>query len=1208
MRPRRLRNGVWGVKETTALGFRLLGLTVLLLVCCCSHMVAGDHVEVKMGVLGLKPRKGQENKAMQKCDKVLYEQVALRLALDHIEKDDVSIMNSRSVVDMLSLEFTTNPLYVGENPREVIGNVTTWARENIVSCAKHEAIYGIETDTSVMMHDESESLPNTVDFLLGPRDAVSYECGMLKEIASLGRLPMVTWGCTSEELNVGLVGEGGSDNTTTISMLPENAENLQAHAILDFLRDHKWDQGHVAVVYNQDDSKSLQLIQKMQSITSCNGSTHGVRIHPYPLSLQGENSEGVDETLAQIKENGNYNIFLSTLQFLQLAPVIYKAYKLDMVGKDNIWIHTNDFTPTQLNAASTEPLSSLLEGEVDVEEVDADLRLGELLQGSFSIGWTPGGAGYTTTGDGSNPWEKFKKVWSEQTPDKYPDLGLPDEFFDYPPLSANAALVYDSAWTGVVAYLQKVIDQSSLYLDVDGDMVKCKPGTSCLLEEDVVSDTIVGLDDVIPNHVSHSVDGDGAHSQDHHHHHADGDLSNSSFATMQHLHVCAGYGIQGGMEFDGVSGPVFISKKTKARAPTAYIISAMNLQWVEDPNKSGSELRPFTFGRWPFSWSDKWTKLCSFPDYSLWDTRLQLTPLKYGTSEVAPEYRSSYTTNAQVQERNNQRSWIIIGVLLGTLGLLTILLVCLFYRYRTAHKKVIRNEKVAKDFQFEWETNAGKALSMLSNMIDNIGNNKDHSMGDKKQSFEKKLAEIRRFLLAQDARVEMRQVKSSIARVGAERYTPEVTAYLMEQALNASRRESLDGVYRKTNSFSRIEKSSIENVLQRSMTKGLNTSTSDESTETAVNAIEKLKRSFSLASTENLDILNPVVDSVVVEQVKKKLIVSLNLAATGDTSFDVFELARLTGDRPLSTLSLFLLHRRGVCSALRLNQEKLIAYAVEVENNMSDHPYHNRRHVADVVAGIYAFTVPGGCLYDFVQTSPLAMLAVVIAATVHDLQHPGVNNNFLCKTLHPLAIKHSDKSVNESHHLSCAFDLMSQDEFDFMGNSMDREDFITFRSLVIEMVLATDMKNHFFILERFKRLLKEKKEDEGSLDIQSEMSSVFSVAIKVADLIHCSRSLEVHHKWVNLITEEFLLQGDLEKEKNMQVSPGMDRSQPPGALQQVGFTEIFVLPLFKAWREYATMFGSQDGKKESQFYQGVESNYAYWLHSSKQKTTKVESV
>merc|ERR1711970_313116 len=200
-----------------------------------------------------------------------------------------------------------------------------------------------------------------------------------------------------------------------------------------------------------------------------------------------------------------------------------------------------------------------------------------------------------------------------------------------------------------------------------------------------------------------------------------------------------------------------------------------------------------------------------------------------------------------------------------------------------------------------------------------------------------------------------------------------------------------------------------------------------------------------------------------------------------------------------------------------------------------------------------AFTVPGGCLYDFVQASPLTMLAAVFAATVHDLQHPGVSNAYLCKTLHPLAVKHSDKSVNESHHLSCAFDLMAQDNFNFVQGSIDVEDFLTFRSLVIDMVLATDMKSHFSILDSFKRFQKAKKEDPKSVSVNTEISNVLAIAIKAADLIHCARPLEVHHKWVDYITEEFFIQGDLEKDKEMKISPGMDRSIPSGALQQVGF-------------------------------------------------------
>jgi len=392
---------------------------------------------------------------------------------------------------------------------------------------------------------------------------------------------------------------------------------------------------------------------------------------------------------------------------------------------------------------------------------------------------------------------------------------------------------------------------------------------------------------------------------------------------------------------------------------------------------------------------------------------------------------------------------------------------------------------------------------------------------------------------------------------------------------------------------STMDKSDIQNVIRQTITNSEREFPSSEAK--AVN----LKSSFSaIGSNDTLDAISPVIDSVILDQVRTKLVSALSNAATGSRAFDVFELAKLTGDRPLSTLTLFLLHRRGLCVSLKLNMDKMIAFLIEVENNMFEHPYHDRRHVADVVAGIHAFTLPGGCLYDLVSKCPLSLLSAIFAAAVHDLQHPGVNNNFLSKTLHPLAIRYSDKSINENHHLSSAFDLMAQEEFNFMKDC-DLESFLKFRALVIEMVLATDMKSHFEILDSFRRFQKAKSEGSTSQDSCSEMRTVFPLAMKIADLIHCARPLEVHHRWVDLITEEFFIQGDLEKDKSMKVSPGMDRSQTPGPLQQVGFTEIFVLPLFKTWRDYGENFGSQQGRTELIYYNGVEKNYQYWLHASK---------
>ena len=1152
---------------------------------------------VKMGVLGLRPAENT-SEIQRKCDKVLYEQVAMRIALDHIANQNNSIVD---LSKMIPAKIVADPIYISKSVSEIVGNVTVWSKNNIESCAQHEILHDIDTEASVMVH-EDDDLPNTVDLLLGPRSAINYECQMMQQIAALGRLPMVTWGCTAKEMGVGL---GLGLNSTTISMLPDNTESIQSHAIMDFLHDHNWDQGHVAVIHSNDDSKAQQLIQNLNRVSKCRDSSHGVLIHGY--GFDPNSPEEIEDTLDQIK-TGHHNIILSTLWFRDLPMVLYRAKKLGLVGKDNIWIHTHDFTPTQLEVAASNSICqtddpSGITFNTHCDDEDAALRIGELLHGSFTVGWTPGGADYTKI---NNPWEKFKEVWSEQSTSDYPDLGLPEDFFDYPPLSANAALVYDSAWIGLVSYMFAMAAGDGFYDTRHGDHQGHLDLVASAGLGHVSADGDTIASELSPDHHDHhdhgtqnstkNHTGHGRHSPNHllkdftpdvkGHHEGE-----ESYAA--HLHVCAnkhvGYGYR--VWFEGVTGAVEINDKTRARVPIANIMSAINLQW------SGSSLEPYEYGKWPYTWDKSWVEMCDIPDISLWERRQQLTPLKYGSSEKPPEYRSSYSQST-TQNANQKKMIMVIGILVATLALLSICIVLLFWRYRRVHRRIIHNEKVVNDFQFEWETNAGRALTMLSSLIDTMGDKKGGS-DNNKQSFEKKLAQIRRFLLAQDARIEMKEVQSSIEKVGAERYTPEVTAYLMAQAINTSQDMEEDCVYKRSESFeNKLNKSNVENVLHQSIRKSeaegnLSSSTDGGGESTTI------KRSFSLASTESLEAISPVVDSVILAQVRDKLLASLNLAATGSVSFDVFELATLTGDRPLSTLALYLLHRRGVCSALRLNTDKLIAFVLEAENMMFEHPYHNRRHVADVVAGMYVFTLPGGCLYDLVHSSPLAMLSVVFAATIHDLQHTGVNNNFLSKTLHPLAIRHSDKSVNESHHLSSAFDLLGQDDYNFMEN-VEREDLITFRSLVIEMVMATDMKSHFSILDSFKMFQKARQEDPKSVKILTEMRNVFCLAMKVADLFHCSRPLEMHHRWVDLITEEFFTQGDLETEKGMKISPGMDRSQPPGPLQQVGFTEIFVLPLFKTWSEYARNFGSQDGQREFICYEGVERNYKFWLHASKQ--------
>lgn len=54
----------------------------------------------------------------------------------------------------------------------------------------------------------------------------------------------------------------------------------------------------------------------------------------------------------------------------------------------------------------------------------------------------------------------------------------------------------------------------------------------------------------------------------------------------------------------------------------------------------------------------------------------------------------------------------------------------------------------------------------------------------------------------------------------------------------------------------------------------------------------------------------------------------------------------------------------------------------------------------------------------------LEILAILIAAAVHDVEHTGTTNSFHVHSNSEFALLYNDKSVLENHHLYTAFKLM----------------------------------------------------------------------------------------------------------------------------------------------------------------------------------------
>ena len=110
-------------------------------------------------------------------------------------------------------------------------------------------------------------------------------------------------------------------------------------------------------------------------------------------------------------------------------------------------------------------------------------------------------------------------------------------------------------------------------------------------------------------------------------------------------------------------------------------------------------------------------------------------------------------------------------------------------------------------------------------------------------------------------------------------------------------------------------------------------------------------------------------------------------------------------------------------------------------------------------------------------------MASLVAAAVHDVDHPGRNNQFLINTSHELATMYNDESVLENHHLAVTFKLLKDESCNFLEN-LEPAQMKAFRRMVIDNVLATDMTKHLKHLGDLKTKVETKKlANEGILQL-----------------------------------------------------------------------------------------------------------------------------
>uniref|UniRef100_A0A0N5C8I2 Phosphodiesterase n=1 Tax=Strongyloides papillosus TaxID=174720 RepID=A0A0N5C8I2_STREA len=281
--------------------------------------------------------------------------------------------------------------------------------------------------------------------------------------------------------------------------------------------------------------------------------------------------------------------------------------------------------------------------------------------------------------------------------------------------------------------------------------------------------------------------------------------------------------------------------------------------------------------------------------------------------------------------------------------------------------------------------------------------------------------------------------------------------------------------------------------------------------------------------------------------------------------FDVIHLERITDHHALTYLGMKIFDKWKVHEHLNCSRDIIGRWFQVIESHYhNDNTYHNATHAADVLQATSVFLESEVVAENVVDTHAIAAL---IAAAIHDLDHPGRGNGYLINTRQHLALLYNDQSVLENHHVALTFQITVPDKNINIFQNMNREEYNGLRQAIVDMVLATDMSRHFEYLTKFQQTLLNLPDEENR---EANSLAICRMMIKCADISNPVRQWKISQDWAFRIVNEYFEQTKEEIEKGLPVSLlHFNRETCNVPRTQVGFIDMFVREAFTHWCGFA---------------------------------------
>jgi hypothetical protein len=160
----------------------------------------------------------------------------------------------------------------------------------------------------------------------------------------------------------------------------------------------------------------------------------------------------------------------------------------------------------------------------------------------------------------------------------------------------------------------------------------------------------------------------------------------------------------------------------------------------------------------------------------------------------------------------------------------------------------------------------------------------------------------------------------------------------------------------------------------------------------------------------------------------------------------------------LNRVVFYLFSKLNLLEEFKVPENVFKAFCMEISNKyINSNTYHNYKHGVDVCYTSFRLISDSGLTSVF---SSLEVFSLLVGALAHDVGHPGLNNVYLVKAKHDLAILHNDRSPLENMHCTVLYEITGKENANVFCGLTEKE-WRDARKMIITIILGTDMSHHF---------------------------------------------------------------------------------------------------------------------------------------------------